>query len=593
MNQIESVNRASSMPQMMLASIERWDAKPAMLVHNETGWSEISYREMKRLVFELSCRLTELGVQKQDAVAILADNSSTWALLDWAILSIGAVTVPIYPTLPSNQVAYLLKDSCAKFAFAGRREQCVRLRDAAASCELPLRVISMTESVESFESLMKTEGVASEQDRSDADWEQAINRIQPDEIATLIYTSGTTGDPKGVMLTHRNFLFLCEAILDSIPVSERDRFVSFLPLSHVYERFAGHFLPIACGAEIAYARSIRTLADDIISARPTVLLAVPRFVTNVRDRIEASAKTGSALKRMLLKMTVAGGAARLRNKNRPIGLIGWLLDRIVGSKVRARFGGRLRFLVSGGASLPGDVAEFFGSFGIPVLQGYGLTETAPVVSMNHPERNDYTSVGEVLPGIEVRIADDGEILVRGPSVMSGYWNKEELTRQAIDPDGWFHTGDLGRMEERRLWVTGRKKDIIVMSNGKNVAPEAIENLLKTSPFIEEAMVIGDEMDYLAALIVPSLDRVREYCRDRGVTVEWASVSDIACVQELIKGEIAKANKNLADFEVIKRFKVVSQAWTEEGGELTPTLKIKRRVIHTKYADEIAGLRQCA
>lgn len=578
---------SKSLPAAMLESCDRFSAKAALLHRVRGEFVPLTYGEFRNRVFEIASGLRAKGITVGDRVAIYAENSMKWALLDWAILSLGAVTVPIYPTLLEDQVAYMLKDSGAKLIFAGDSKLLSRAKDAIAHEELDTEALVIEGQAPNLDSIID---MGKESGWTIEEWQKAAREIDPDSLATIIYTSGTTGEPKGVMLTHENFTFLCEAIRSTLPADHRDRFVSFLPLSHVYERMAGHFLPIYLGAEIAYSQSLRTLAQDIMDAKPTILLTVPRFTESVKSKISQAAHDAGGLKMRLFDVVVSRGKRRLMNNLQPVGFLGGLLDKLVCSKVRARLGGRIRFLVSGGAALPPEVAEFYGAFGILVLQGYGLTETAPVISLNHPDRNDYTSVGEVLPGIECKIADDGEILTRGKSLMKGYYNKPEQTAQAIDSEGWFHTGDLGRMQGRRLWVTGRKKDIIVMANGKNVGPERIENMLKSSDYIEEAMVIGDDMDYLAALVVPDFEFLRHHAEQEGLGIGHnEDLIARPAVRDLIKREIDEVNKRLPDYEKVKRFDIMAERWTQETGELTPSMKVKRRVIWEKYGDKLRAL----
>jgi len=547
---------------------------------------------MRERVYEFARGLVECDVKAGDAVAIMAENSVEWAMLDWAIMSLGAVTVPIYPTLLTDQIAYILRDSCAKMAIAGDKKLAEKLEKAANENRQPIFIVVVGDSGAGYYNLERLVKEGAKSKLTMQEWITRCMEIKPEDVATIIYTSGTTGEPKGAVLPHRAFTFLCESIRKNLPIDHRDRFLSFLPISHVYERMAGHFLPVSCGAEIAYAEALRTVAQDMILAKPTIVLTVPRFLDAVRHRILTAVEEGTKIKRWLFRKMLSNGRRRLANQLRPVGLFGSILDKLVASKVRERFGGRLRFMVSGGAALPPDLAEFYGAFGILVLQGYGLTETAPVISVNHPDRNRHDSVGEILEGLEVRIAEDGEILVRGPSVMLRYHNKPKETAEAIDEEGWFHTGDLGRMEGRRLWITGRKKDIIVMANGKNVSPERIENLLRSSPYIDEVMVIGDDMDYIAALIVPNFELLKHMCEGTGLgCAHWTEVVEYPQVLELYRGEVDKVNAQLPDYERVKRFRLIPERWSPETGELTPSLKVRRKVVREKYPNLIRELQR--
>ncbi|MBL1149225.1 MAG: long-chain fatty acid--CoA ligase [Armatimonadetes bacterium] len=575
---------AKTLPEMLLTSCEKYAAKPAMLRRSGSGFEPITYAALEKMVHEYAAGLSANEVRAGDRVAIYSENSVEWAVLDWAVLSLGAITVPIYPTLLAEHVAYILRDSGAKMIFAGETKLAQRALEAVGDLSGSVVVVSMEQTVPGTYSLraMVDDGKATP--LSLETWKEGCLLVQPSDVATIIYTSGTTGEPKGVVLDHRAFVFQCDAIVKNLPVDSRDRFLSYLPLSHVYERTAGHFLPISCGAEIAYAGSLRTLAQDIITAKPTILLAVPRFLDSVRNKILAAVEQKGGLGKRLFAMTLSRAKARIANKLRPVGLFGGLLDSLVSSKVREKFGSRLRFCVSGGAALPAELAEFFGAFGILVLQGYGLTETAPVISVNHPDRNRYDSVGEILPGVEVRIADDGEILMRGPSRMIEYYNRPEDTAAAIDQEGWFHTGDIGRMEGNRLWITDRKKDIIVMANGKNVSPAAIENALKMSAYVEEAMALGDDQDYIAALIVPNFEVLKIVCQERGLgALEPHEMVEHPAFRDLFRQEIESINRRLPSHERVKKWALMADRWTQETGELTPTMKVKRKAVREKYA----------
>lgn len=565
-----------SLPQMFIESCRAHTNRDCWLVHEGTGYRRITYAEAERMVASCAERLRSLGVEKGDRIAIMAENGVEWATLDWAILSLGAITVPIYPTLPAHDASIILRDSGARFVFGGNERLCALLGEA--ECEA--RVLP----------LCGKHAVTSDAGEVNLDvWREHAMKVSSEDLASIIYTSGTTGDPKGVVLTHRAFTFLCDAIVEQLPVFATDRFCSFLPLSHVYERMAGHFLPISCGASIAYARSLKTLADDIRLAQPTILLTVPRFLENVKSRIESAA--GHGFKKWLFEKTVSLGRARLENNLRPPGLMGLFLDKLVGRKVRERFGGRIRFLVSGGAALPPELAEFYGAFGILILQGYGLTETAPVISVNHPDRSVYQSAGEVLDGIEVRIAEDGEILMRGPSLMEGYYKKPEATKEVIDEEGWFHTGDIGYLEGKRIFITDRKKDIIVLLNGKNVSPAKIEGILKTQASIAECMVVGDGSDHVSALILPRVEFFAAEAKEQGIAPnDRQALVSAEFVQKRVREDIAKANQALPDFEKVKAFRLIPDEWTIEGGELTPSMKVKRRVIRERYAEWIAAMR---
>jgi long-chain acyl-CoA synthetase len=575
----------TTLPEMFLQSCDRWAAKPVHLSKKKGQYVAKSYADLRAQAFRLAAGMRELGLAAGDVAAIAAETSADWSAIDWAAQTLGVVTVPIFPTLTVETVQYILRDSGAKVAFVGDAKQLDKVEQAGGAIlpvlmegEAPMTLARMT---------AEGEGAGWSEDS----WLRECATRKPEDLATIIYTSGTTGEPKGAELTHEAFVFQCVSIRMSLPIDHRDRFFSFLPISHVYERLAGHFLPVACGAETAYAESLKSLAHDLVLAQPTIIPAVPRFLESVRSKILGAMEHAAPLNRMLFNKTLTMGPYRCKNDLSAPGILGAFLDKLVGSKIRAKLGGRVRFVISGGAALPLDLAEFYAAFGIKVVQGYGLTETAPVISINHPERNQADSVGEFLEGLEVRIADDGEVLMRGPSRMRGYHNKPKETAEAIDSDGWFHTGDIGKLVGRRLWITDRKKDIIVMSNGKNVAPIMIENRLKASNYIEEAMVVGDDSDHIAALVVPNFEALRHYCHGVGFdTSHHQEALDHPNVVQLFKKEIETVNKGLADYEKVKAYRIVPDTWTQETGELTPSLKVKRPFVREKYASLLAEMK---
>ncbi len=579
-----------TLPKALLHSVEQFGEKPALLVKREKEYKPISYKELGRRVYAFARALHTLGVDAGDRVSILSENCPEWAITDWATISLGAITVPIYPTLTAPQVREILCDSEPKVLVVSDKRQLRKAQEAIQGTDLNIHliVIDPKEAAETptFEPMLNQPGELTE-----SQFRERAMAVQPDDVLTFIYTSGTTGEPKGAMLTHHNLISNIEAVLEIIECKPDDLFLSFLPLSHVFERMGGHFLPIYAGLTIAYAESLFTLANDIQTVQPTLMLGVPRFYASVRDRILASVREMPPLRQKLFHRTLELGKIRsqcLREK-RPmpfgVSLQYALLDKLVASKIRARVGGRLRFFVSGGAALPKDVAEFFHAFGILILEGYGLTETSPVLTVNPPDAPRFGSVGKPIRGVEIRIAEDGEILAHGPNIMKGYYKKPEATAQAIDPDGWFHTGDVGHFDkDGYLYITDRKKDIIVLANGKNVAPQPIENLLKQSEFIQEAVVFGDEMSAPVALIVPDMERVKAFAREQELdTSHPDALLENDTVQKRFRQEIERVNRELADFQRIKGFRLIAKPFTIESGELTPTLKVKRRVVAEKYS----------
>ncbi len=555
---------ATSLGDLLRKQAARYGDKTAILAPSKEGFQQVSYAEMAAAVRRYAGALKSLGVQRGDRVAIISENGPQWAFADWACSSLGIVSVPVYPSLPADQAQVIICDSGATLVLAGDEEQ--------------LKKVASLDSVRSL--LLKSLGdMAAKDELSEEEWNREIDQTSRGDLFTIIYTSGTTGQPKGAMLRHEVPLHVCESAVKRLPLHDTDTFLSFLPMSHVYERIAGQVLPIQMGATIAYAKSLASLAGDMQKVRPTIMLCVPRFLEAFTDRVLAAIAKEGGLKKKLFDLGLSQGVKKAQGKFAPLA---GLTDKLVMSKIRARTGGRLRFFVSGGAALPPHVAEFLLATKLGVLQGYGLTETGGGTCINHPDRNKYWTVGEPLD-MEVRIAQDGEILLRGPGIMTGYYNMPEETAQVIDEEGWFHTGDIGEMEGQSLKITDRKKDIIVLGNGKNVAPQPIENKLKQSPFISEAVVLGDAMDACVALIIPNFEMVRA---ELGVGEDvLLSGSDEA--RKLIKREIDKTNKTLAPFEMVKKHAILDQPFSQESGEMTPTLKVKRKVVKEKFADVIS------
>jgi len=559
---------------MLRDSCRKYASNIAMIAPAKDGYTEITYKDLYEKVRAYAGVVKSLGLQKGDRLVILSDNCVEWALVDWACQTLGLVVVPIYPTLPSDQASYIVKDCGATVVVAGDESQKKKVADLEGVRTLMLRGTDDSIAAQADSGAHKIDS---------AEWEAGIDAIALDDLATIIYTSGTTGLPKGAMLAHRGFLMLFGSIPNNIPVGETDRFLCFLPMSHVFERTDGQYLPISFGGSIAYSKNLMTLAKDMENGKPTVMLVVPRFLESMMDKILDGLKKQKPFQQKMFRLALSQGTKKYRGEFAP--LYG-LTNKLVGEKIRARVGGRLRFFVAGGAALPGHVSEFFGAFGLKIIQGYGLTETYSGVCVNHPDRNHPDTVGEPIPGVELKIAEDGEILFRGAARMVGYYNLPEETAKAIDDEGWFHTGDIGEFKDNYLKITDRKKDLLVLGNGKNVAPQPIENKLRSSHFIQEAVVLGDGMEYCIALIVPNLEAIKEKLGVKTID-DPAGNAD---VKALIKSEIDRINKTLANFEMVKKHAILEKPFTIESGELTPTLKVKRKVVKENYASVIEGMR---
>lgn len=566
------------------------------------AWHDITFGEMDRRVTSLASALIEVGVRPGDRIGLLSENRPEWVQTDLAIQRIGAINVPIYMTLSPKQLAYIINDSRPEILVCSSREQLDKLLEAAKEADsLRLVVVMDAQPVAGAgpEVVTYADFVAKGRELGDKHVEAIAQRersVEPQSIASIIYTSGTTGNPKGVMLSHRNHASNASSVLDLIELRPEDSSLSFLPLCHVFERVA-YYAFLMQGATTAYAESIDAVAANLLEVKPTFMISVPRLFEKIRARVLASVNEGSLVKRALFTWALDLGRRAYLAKEQGQEPGPWtamelkLADQLVFSKVRERTGGRLRCCVSGGAALPREVGLFFQILGITVLEGYGLTESSPVIACNRSGRVRLGTVGEAIPHVEIKIADDGEILARGPNIMLGYFNNEEATREAITPDGWLHTGDVGALSaDGYLTITDRKKEILVMSNGKNVAPQPIEGALSLSPFIAQSMVLGDGRNYITALVVPNFDNLLKEAKDRG----WSEESHEALVQKpevraLLRREIDLQTKDFARYEQIKEFAILPSEFTQANDELTPKLSLKRRVVLKRHQAAIDAI----
>lgn len=567
------------------ATAQKQPSHPALKIRVKKEWQTLTYGEVAEQIRSCAAALAARGVKQGDRVAILSENQPAWAITDLAIMSLGAITVPIYPSLPAPQVAFILNNAGAKGALAGDDKLAARIAEARQNAP---SVEFVVEAGEAFDAFL-AEGKAAP---------QPSVTVGEDDVASFVYTSGTTGDPKGAMLTHKNFLSNVDAarqLLSEVgnPLGPEDTWLSFLPLSHVFERMAGHFLPLCYGATIAYSGGIRTLGDDMKTVAPTIMVCVPRVWEALQERmIDGMAKMEPKQKAAFEK-TLEVGKAWVEGKRSPLLWIQKLIfSRLVLPKVQERFGGRVRFWVSGGAALNPEVAKFFAALGIEILEGYGMTESAPVIAVNRPGKVRIGTVGTCVPGGEIKIAPDGEICYRGANVMKGYWGNDTATREMIDAEGWLHTGDIGALDsEGYLKITDRKKDIIVLANGKNVAPQPIEAALKQSPLISEIVLIGDKQSVVTALVIPNKEKLKAWAESAGLS--FATDDELyqsAETKKKLKAEIDAQSGALAEFERVKKFAVLNTQFTVDSGELTPSLKVKRKVVLQKYATQVAEMR---
>jgi len=577
--------------------------KPDLLVSKVGGiWKPVSAADFGFTVRALSLGLNGLGIQPGDRVAILSENRPEWAMADYAILCAGAWSVPIYPTLPPSQIAPLLNDCGARAIFVSSLEQLGKILTIKARCRELDHVILIDGQPPGEPGYTTFHGVV---DRgrpalamSPAVFDQRAARVRPEDVATVIYTSGTTGEPKGAMLTHGNFVSNVVAGCEVVPFTADAVALSFLPLSHVFERMLDYAY-LHKTAAIAYAESIERLAANFLEINPHCFGAVPRVYEKVHAKIMAKAEAGSPLKRRIFRWAVGVGRERAafleRGEGLPPGLArqARIADALVLKKIRAALGTNFRFAVSGGAPLSRDLAEFFIGAGVQIYEGYGLTETSPVICVNGPGRWRLGTVGRALRGVEVRIASDGEILSRGPHIMKGYFNKPEATAEAIDSEGWFHTGDIGELRDGFLAITDRKKDLIVLAGGKKAAPQPIESELKKSPFVGLPIVVGDRQKFLAALIVPNFERLHEWAAAARLTVDWAAVDAQPEIRRLFQREIDVYNADRPSHEQVRAFALLPADLTIEDGSITPTLKVKRRILENRYQALIDAMYQAA
>lgn len=566
--------------------------KPDCLQHKVGGrYVPISTREFAARVRRLAKALELAGIRPGDRVAQMAENGPHWPTIDFAALALGAVHVPIYPTLLPEGAAYVARDSGARILFvqgAERLQGMLSVRDQMPSVERIVAIDGGSDlpGVTGFEEMLATgAGVT---DEEFAAW---IRRARPEDLATLIYTSGTTGDPKGVMLSHGNITSNVIASCAALAIQPGWTALSFLPLAHSFERTVA-YIYFHLGVSIAYAESVQTVAQNLGEVRPHVFVSVPRVYEKVMARAYENARAAGGLKHAIFHWAVKVGRQHVADRlaEKPPTLKLRIADKLVFSKIRARLGGRFEMAASGGAPLGRDVAEFFWGAGVRIFEGYGLTETSPVLNVNRPKRVKLGTVGPAIDGVEIRIAEDGEILARGPNIMQGYFGKPEATAEAIDRDGWFHTGDIGHVDEDGfLVITDRKKELIVNAYGKNIAPAPIENALKASRWISQAVVVGDRRQFLSALLVPDFEALRPWATGQGISGDNAALIADARVRDLIAAEVAKVNEKLARYEQLRSWELLPAELTLEGGELTPTLKVKRRVIHVKYKDVLDRL----
>jgi long-chain acyl-CoA synthetase len=577
---------------LFFGAIDRLNRPDAMRYKQGGQWRTLSHRVIEERVTQLAAALRASGVQRGDRVAILAENRPEWAIADFAVLCLGATDVPIYPTLPPNQIAYILNDCEAKVIFCSTAEQVEKvagIRDEVPTLREVIVFDEVTDATVSRWGDVLSNGEAEITGGRFTDFRDGALAVQPDDLATLIYTSGTTGDPKGVMLTHFNICSNVAAVHQHrvLEVTPGEVALSFLPLSHSFERLVDYFYWDS-GICIAYAESIEKLAENLVEVSPHLVAAAPR----VFEKIYTKVMGATGIKRTLVMWAKGVGEERaeavLAGRAAPESLGFRIADKLVFSKLRAKTGGRVRAFISGSAPLSADVAKFFFAAGLPVYEGYGLTETSPVLAVNKPGKVKLGTVGIPLAGVEMRIAESGEILARGPNIMKGYWNRPQDTADTIDADGWLHTGDVGEFDEEGfLRITDRIKNMIVTAGGKNIAPQPIENQAAMSPYVSQVLMIGDRRAFPTLLVVPDFENLERWAREKGIgSSNREEMARDPRVKQFLEQETLGRLQGLARYEIPKKIMVAPEDFTIESGALTPTLKVKRRVVEERYRDSI-------
>ena len=577
-------------------------------------YKEINWDTFHTDVYHLAAYYIEQGIKPGDRAAILSENRYEWAVFDMALQIVGGINASLYATLPPNQCAYILKDSGSKIFFVSTSIQLKKAIEIFDECKDTKVVVAFdmpqNRSMLDYDFVHKFESVLAEGakvlDKHLVEIKKRSKAIKPDDISTLIYTSGTTGEPKGVMLTHDNIASNIKAAHTMLDLNESDRSLSFLPLCHSFERTGGYYAMLSGGAEVYYAESIDTVSKNLIESRPTVVISVPRLFEKIYNLVLKNVEEAGGSKKKIFNWAAKVGGDYVKGKRGLTSLQLKVADKLVFSKLRDRFGGRVKLFVSGGAALPADIGNFFAAAGMRICEGYGLTETSPVMTINPRGKERYGTVGLVIPEVTVGIqrvednkiiaqlsgnqypsslySQEGEILCKGPNVMKGYWGKKKETAEVIDKDGWFHTGDIGKFDNGYLMITDRLKHMIVNAGGKNIYPGPIEDMMKSSVWVDQIVVLGERQNYMAALIVPDLDVCKSFCRQNGIT--FATDEDLVHVKEIlaeVEKEVKQFNKKLASHEKIRKFRLIHTPFTIDSGELTPTMKVKRRVIYDKYS----------
>ncbi len=588
-----------TLTQIFFNAIEQHDLPAAYQFKKDGRYQPISHKDVLRRVRHIALGLESLGVKRGDRVGIMSENRPEWALADWACLCSGMTDVPVYPTLPAEQIVHPLNDSGAVALFVSSPEQAAKAKSVRGELKTVRTIISFVDRKPDGADMtlaeIEAKGAALDSAEKAVAFKAGAMAVQPDDLATLIYTSGTTGLPKGVMLTHDNIHSNVMGSRSKVPVKAGEVALSFLPLSHIFERM-GDYLFFCCGVSIAYAESIDTVPLNLSEVKPHFCMSVPRLFEKMYARVLENAVSGGALKARIFRWAVAVADKWADEKlagREPGGFLAWkygIAQKLVFSKLKERTGGRLRYFVSGGAPLNPSINKFFYAAGLKILEGYGLTETSPVIAVNADDAFRIGSVGKPVAGVEVKIAADGEIITRGPHVMKGYYNRPDATAEAIDAEGWFHTGDVGVLEDGFLRITDRKKDIIVTAGGKNIAPQPIENRIKTNKYVSQAVMIGDKRKFPIVLIVPNWDNLEKWAALKNIIwTDRKQLLEMPTIQAKMDKEVRKTIEGLASFETPKKIGLLKHDFSIERGELTPKLSVKRKVIDSQYKALIDSL----
>jgi long-chain acyl-CoA synthetase len=589
-------DRAATLAENFENQARKYGARVFLKDKRDKVWTDHSWSEISDASGRVRAGLAGIGVKPGDRVAILSDNCPEWVVIDQAVLGLGAVVVPLYTTSGPEETAHVINDSGAKVIAANGPEMIKKIAGLKSSMPEVTDILAMHRGAESESASNGSAAIRTIASIS-AEAPAAIVEGSRDDLATIIYTSGTTGTSKGVMLSHGNILSNADDSLTALGLNHTDMTLSHLPIAHSFERTAGYYTVAMAGGTIAFAESLGQIAANLTEVEPTVVLTVPRLLEVIHSRVMRTVETAPPMRQRLFKIALAAGeqAAQYRHRGESVpahlALAMAIFRRLVFARVRAIFGRRMRYLISGGAPLPIEINRFLAAAEIPIVEGYGLTEAAPVVACNLHQRTRIGSVGRALPHIQVETAPDGELLIRGPNVMKGYYKLDAETKEAIDENGWLHTGDIAKIDvEGYISITDRKKEIIVLSGGKNISPAYVEGKLTADKFISQACVIGDRKKHLAALVVPDYENLVDFLSENKLDPKNAdALAKSQPLRQFVHARIREINKQLSDVEAIAAFTIVPQPFTQENGELTPSLKVRRKVVQAHFKDQIDSM----